>query len=250
MDWGGGGLGGVTPTSANAPDPEQMVRQGLSAEPELITCAMSHCLRRPCLKLPPPTHHHPHPLLSTSILIFALHSTPLLAPSISLSYPLSLYHVFAISLFFFPFCLVLPSLVLHFFFYLPYITSLVSYYSSPPSPSLHPQSPPATPQSAYSSRHSFAHSFTHSYIFGASFIPLFIRHSFTGLPTRRGFIGGQLRHLRFQSSPAECLPPHFLTRLFTLLLLFTHSLVRASGLTHLLMYKVAGLAQFTVVEPH
>lgn len=38
----------VTPTPSNAPDPEQMARQGLSAEPELIACAMSHCLRRPC----------------------------------------------------------------------------------------------------------------------------------------------------------------------------------------------------------
>lgn len=40
--------GGVTPTPSNAPDPEQMARQGLSAEPELIACAMSHCLRRAC----------------------------------------------------------------------------------------------------------------------------------------------------------------------------------------------------------
>lgn len=47
----------MTPTPANAPDPEQMARQGLSAEPELITCAMSHCLRPACLKLP-----RPHPL--------------------------------------------------------------------------------------------------------------------------------------------------------------------------------------------
>lgn len=38
----------VTPTLSNAPDPEQMARQGPSAEPELIACAMSHCLRRPC----------------------------------------------------------------------------------------------------------------------------------------------------------------------------------------------------------
>lgn len=44
---GGGAAVDVTPTPSNAPDPEQMARQGLSAEPELIACAMSHCLRRP-----------------------------------------------------------------------------------------------------------------------------------------------------------------------------------------------------------
>lgn len=47
--WGGwrGAVGvDVTPTPAKAPDPEQMARQGLSAEPELIACAMSHCLRQ------------------------------------------------------------------------------------------------------------------------------------------------------------------------------------------------------------
>lgn len=47
--WGGwrGAVGvDVTPTPANTPDPEQMARQGLSAEPELIACAMSHCLRQ------------------------------------------------------------------------------------------------------------------------------------------------------------------------------------------------------------
>lgn len=44
----------VTPTPSNAPDPEQMAGQGLSAEPELIACAMSYCLRTPPPKLSNP----------------------------------------------------------------------------------------------------------------------------------------------------------------------------------------------------
>lgn len=133
--------------------------------------------------------------------------------------------------------------------YLPYITSLVSSCSLSPPPPLPLTPPTPTVSSSFPTEcllfHSFAHSLTRSPIHSftcASFIPLFNRHSFTGLPTRRGFIGGQLRHLRFQSSPAECLPPHFLTRLFTLLLLFTRSLVLVSGLSHALMYRVAGSA--------
>lgn len=49
----------VTPTPSNAPDPEQMAGQGLSAEPELIACAMSYCLRPPT-PTPPRTPTHPH----------------------------------------------------------------------------------------------------------------------------------------------------------------------------------------------
>lgn len=48
VGWVGGRGVDVTPTPSNAPDPEQMARQGLSAEPELIACAMSHCLRQVC----------------------------------------------------------------------------------------------------------------------------------------------------------------------------------------------------------
>lgn len=165
-----------------------MARQGLSAEPELIACAMSYCLRRPCSKPPP----HLTLLLPTSILIFAP------PPSSHPPFSLSLLHHFSLLLSLFP-C---TSYVLLWALLTSHTSHHLSLPAPPPSsdPPLHTQSPPASPQSAYSSRHSFAHSFTHSLVHlftCTSFILPFNRHSFTGLPTRRGFIRGQLRHLRF-----------------------------------------------------
>lgn len=141
----------VTPTPSNAPDPEQMAGQGLSAEPELIACAMSYCLRPPPPKLPKPP----------AILIFAPRTPP---PNSSPPTPHS-----------FP--------------------SFMFYLSFP----LYPQ----LLQALVRFIHSLIHPFTHSRV--GSFIGLFRRHSFTGWPTYRGFMAGQLGHLRFQSVPAECL---------------------------------------------
>lgn len=194
----GGGRGvavDVTPTPSNAPDPEQMARQGLSAEPELIACAMSYCLRRSPLPILPP-------LLPTPDFC-----TPALPPPL--------------------FCLTL------FPFFISFLYPHTSLYSSGPSlPPIHPITSPPTPhlipcctplppssQSAllFQALVRLIHSLVHPFIYSRapSFISLFSRHSFTGWPTRRGFITRQLRHLCFQSSPAECLPPRFLTRLFT-----------------------------------
>lgn len=74
----------VTPTPSNAPDPEQMAGQGLSAEPELIACAMSYCLRPPPPNASPTTHpdfctqNHPTPSPLPSIMSYFYFS---LAPS-------------------------------------------------------------------------------------------------------------------------------------------------------------------------
>lgn len=114
--------------------------------------------------------------------------------------------------FLFPSYLTSPLLCLH---YLPYIRS------PPSSPHLIPCCTPLPPSSQsallFQALVHLIHSLVHPFIYSRepSFISLFSRHSFTGWPARRGFIAGQLRHLRFQSSPAECLPPRFLTRLFT-----------------------------------
>lgn len=97
---GGGGLVvvvvvdvNVTPTPSNAPDPEQMAGQGLSAEPELIACAMSYCLRPPPPKLPkppailifaprtPPQLFSPHPPLLSFLHVLPLLSSQPPAPA-------------------------------------------------------------------------------------------------------------------------------------------------------------------------
>lgn len=154
----------VTPTLLNAPDPEQMARHGPSAEPELIACAMSHCLRRPCWQ---PTPSYPD------------FSTP---PSL-------------------PVCLLLTFLILIsifiFFNLSPLLLAFLSTSSTSNHLCLHHSPPPAFWATLQSAMPTLAGTclLIHSPIH--SFILRFSRHSFTGLPTSRGFIRGQLRHLRF-----------------------------------------------------
>lgn len=134
----------VTPTPSNARDPEQMARQGLSAEPELIACAMSYCLRRP-----PPSHFtplapHSYPDFCTQAL-----PPPLFCPTL-----LSFFNLFPFSSYF-----TSPLLA--------FITSHTSNHLPPPPPDplLHPPSPPhRVPCSSRHSSASFIHSFTRSFI--------------------------------------------------------------------------------------